>query len=547
MATIVRLACAGLTLVLMVRAGGAAPAEDPVAPRSETGETQSRMARFLGDRPAVGFYIYLYNWKQAKDPNVRDLDEALAEMAKRGFTYLYVGGVSDGELWRRVLDLAADYRMAVVPQLDFAYLQSPSDNVAALVARAAPFIRKYKDNPAVAGFSVREEPSAELMPAMRKYFEGILAEVPDAPLHLLHNNLPALQRSEPPYPGIIGVDRYPFWWEFGSGGHRATPRYALNWYRTQLDRYCQLAVQRKAEFQAVFTASTLETIIAPEDARKAFYPATITPDFREKAYQHLKQLAATRNQGWNSGPQDMLRYWKYYRPPGNCVRAMAWLAVMEGARSQAVWAWSPPREDMKGFAHRENGKTKREYVCGITGWDGKGTPQLEEYTSFVKEIRPYGRLIRAMSKEYAPAPAPGKGGGPAAPPEAAVFAVTGDEVFWRSFRVDGYAGRVILVVNTAVGAWCEGRSPGFLSPSDTFRIDDWGNLVDYKPFDKPREVKCRIAADGMDCVDLQTGESLRAGDDASLSLSIMPGGGRFLFVCPKGSQEAGRLKRQFGL
>jgi len=551
MATTVRLAWAGLALVLLASAGVASPTEDSaaavVAPRGEAGETQSRMARFLGDRPAVGFYIYLYDWKQAKDPNVHDLDDALAEMAKRGFNYLYVGAVADGEPWRRVLDFAAAHRMAVVPQLDFAYLQSPSDNVGALVARAVPFIRKYKDNPAVAGFSIREEPSAQLMPTVKKYFEGILAEVPDAPLHLLHNNLPAFEGSEAPYPGIIGVDRYAFWWEFGSGGHRATPRYALNWYRTQLDHYYQLAVQRHAEFQAVFTASTLETTVSPENARKAFYPQTITPDFREKAYQHLEQLAATKNQGWDRGPQGMLRFWKYYRPPGNCVRAMAWLAVMEGARSQAIWAWSPLPADMKGFAHRESGKAGREYICGITGWDGNGTPQLEEYTSFVKEIRPYGRLIQAMSKEVVPAAAPGKGAGPAGSGEAAGFAVTGEDVFCRAFRVDGYTGRVIVVVNTQVGTWCEGRSPGFLSPTDTFRIDEWGNLVDYKPFDKPREVTCRIAADGMDCVDLQTGESRRAGDDATFSLSIMPGDGRFLFLCPKGSLEPGRLKQQFGL
>ena len=107
-------------------------------------------------------------------------------------------------------------------------------------------------------FSVCEEPSVNAMPVLKQYYEGILREVPDAPLHLLMNYLPQFAKLEPPYPGVMGTDRYCFWWEMS--GHRATPWYALKWYHSQLDNYYQLATERGADFQAVFTASTIETI-----------------------------------------------------------------------------------------------------------------------------------------------------------------------------------------------------------------------------------------------------------------------------------------------
>jgi hypothetical protein len=493
--------------------------------------------------------IYTYNWKQSKDPRAHDLDLAVEQMARGGFNFLYVGGVADTDLWRRLLDLCAQYHIAVVPQLDFAYLSSPSQDVNQLVARAVPFIKKYKEHPAVVAFSVREEPSLEIMPALKQYFEGILREVPDAPLHLLHNQLPTLEHAEPPHPQIIGTDRYPFWWEFGSGGHRATPRYALHWYRSQLDRYYQLAAGRGAEFQAVFTASTLETVMAPEQIRKSFYPASVTDAFREQSYRRIAGFAASTNQGWAPGPVGNFMFWKYYRPPANCVRAMAWLAVAEGARSLANWAWAPPHEDRQDFAHRAHGRAGHEYTCSITGWDGQGTPQLEEYSAFAKDIRPYGKLIRAMTKEYSsvrklPSGQERAAGGPAAAP---VFAVAGEDVGWSAFQVEGFSGRVILVVNTQVGQWCEGRSPTMLSPKDTYRIDEQGNLMDYEAFDQPRALPCRILAGGLECVDLATGSALKPGADGAVSLPVLPGGGHFLFLSPGGSGEWDRLKQRFDI
>ena len=499
----------------------------------------------------------LYNWRQYKDIGEHDLDNAVEEMARRDFNYLYVGGTSDTQLWRHLLDLCEKRHIAVVPQLDFAYLGGdPKANVKDLVARAVPFIKKYKDHPAVMAFSVCEEPSVNVMPVLKQYYEGILREVPDAPLLLLMNYLPQFVKMEPPYPGVMGTDRYCFWWEFGSGGGRAAPSYALRWYQSQLNSYYQLTVAYGSEFQAVFTASTLESFISPEQARLSFYPETIPAKERNQYFQSLQANVKNKNLGWDQGPDGLYRFWKYYRPPANCVRAMAWLSIMEGARSVAVWDWSPPREDMKDFAHHSKGKPGREYICGITGWDGKGTPQLDEYAEFVGQVQRYAKLIRVMTKEYKPQekillPA-GQEMSTKKPPEPLVFEImkgkVGDDLFfWRSFKVPTYSGKVVLIVNADVGSWCEGHSPAYPQGGTVYRIDDLGNAVDYTPFKEARDLACRVPLEDMECVDLETGNPITLKDDQSMTIAIIPGGGRFLFLSPKGSDEWPRFKKQFCL
>ena len=510
---------------------------------------KTKIEKFLDSRIPVGFYTYLYAWRENTDPTAHDLDDAIEEMSKRGFNYLYVGGTRDTPLWGKLLELCEKHHIAVVPQLDFAYLGDPKANVKALVARAVPFIKKYKDRPALMAFSVCEEPSADHMEPLKQYYAAILRDVPDAPLHLVYNYLPPLEKMEPPYPGIIGTDRYAFWWEMS--GDRATPWSALRWYHSQLDLYYQLAAVRGADFQAVFTASTLEKFASMESIENSFYGKKAgMPGAKEQFGRIVQELATNKNLGWDKGPKGVLRYWKYYRPPVNCVRAMCWLAIMEGARSVANWSWSPPGE-MEDFAYRVNGKTGREYINSILGWDGRGTPQLEEYTEFAGQIQRYSKLIRAMSKEcmsfdWNNLPLGHQVATNTESPKA-IFDVEGEDVSWRLFRVPGYSGKVVVMVNSGVGSWCEGRSPHFLSPKDIYRIDDLGNAVDYVPLKDLRKLKCLIMPDGMECVDLSTGEIITATSAKALTVLVAPGGGRFLFLCPKGSQEWMRLKKQFEL
>ena len=520
--------------------------ESSIGQRTANGssDVRAKIDRMLDGQLPVGFYIYLYSWKQFKNPAEHDLDDALAEVSRRGFNYLYVGGVTgDTALWQKLLESCVRYHIVVVPQLEFAYMQPQSD-IPALVSNAVPFIRKYTAHPAVLAFSVREEPfTVDLMRKLTTYYESILSEVPDAQLHLVHDYLGPLKAMEPPYPAIIGTDRYAFWWEFSSGGHRATPSYALNWLRGQMDDYYREAMSRGVEFQAVFTANTLECLETPEKVRKSFYPDMPEAE-RDKYLAKVERNAQNKNMGWAHGPQGLYRYWKYYRPPANCVRAMGWLSILEGARSVVIWHWGPIADAMKDFTYRQTGRSGKEYICSITGWEGKGTPQLDEYTAFAEEIRRYGKLIRAMTKEYGANDNSGVLGRQTSLPPVEI---RDEDIRWRTFRIAGYTGRVLAIVNTRVGQWCDGRSPRFVSSADTYRIDDQGNLIDYIPFEQPREVKIRILANGVECADLAQGVPLSEGTDGSVSVQVMPGSGRFLFLCQKNSGETARLKRQYGL
>ena len=153
--------------------------DSPISQRTENGsisDVRAKIDRMLDGQLPVGFYIYLYSWKQFKNPAEHDLDDALAEVSRRGFNYLYVGGVTgDTALWQKLLESCVRYHIGVVPQLEFAYMQPQSD-IPALVSNAVPFIRKYSAHPAVLAFSVPEEPfhrgfDAETDEVLRRHLE----------------------------------------------------------------------------------------------------------------------------------------------------------------------------------------------------------------------------------------------------------------------------------------------------------------------------------------------------------------------------------------
>ena len=71
--------------------------------------------------------------------------------------------------------------------------------------------------------------------------------------------------------------------------------------------------------------------------------------------------------------------------------------------------------------------------------------------------------------------------------------------------------------------------------------------MDYTPFKEARDLTCRVLPEGMECADLETGKPVALKDDQSMTMAVVPGGGRFLFLYPKGSLEWTRLKQQFCL
>src|SRR5690606_27544720 len=94
-----------------------------------------------------------------------------------------------------------------------------------------------------------------------------------------------------------------------------------------------------------------------------------------------------------SGDQgDAYLVWKYYRLPPNCMRALAWTSVMEGARLFFVWSYSPPGADRLAMSLEDIARqTDRSEFAWVTlaGRPGDPNPQLEEFAQVSREIRAY--------------------------------------------------------------------------------------------------------------------------------------------------------------
>ncbi len=517
-------------------------------------KTRNKFDLFLNGKMPVGFYLYFQNWEQARNPGAGDLDAAVNRMADLGFNYIYAADFVDDEQWAGFLELCKKRGIAVIPQLGFAYFQKDGD-VADLVAAAVAFIKKYKDDPAIVAFSVKEEPSLEDLPKLEEFYRGILKEVPDAPLQLIHNVRSVMRAQKAPFPMICGTDRYSFWFEFWTkGADIASPRFALEAYRSHLDECQQIAVNQGAEFQAVFSASTVEFIRDEGQVKSLFYPESASKEERDAFFKRIEGYAASADRGWNRQKgSGLFRMFKWYRPPENCVRALAWISILEGAQSVAVWAWAPLPKEMKNLAHH-SGKENvhvpmNEYISSILGWDDQGTPQLDEYAGFARQVAPFGKLLRSINREFTPVI-----GQPenhelvrTGAPDAPIVHINDRDAYWRSFRVPGYKGRVVILVNAQVGTWCEGKSPTYISPGDRFRIDEKGNLNDYQPSRLPRDIRCDILVPGMKCYDLTNGGAAISGKSNSFVIPIEPGGGRIFFISPEGSREEIRLKEEFGV
>ncbi len=484
-----------------------------------------RIDRFQPGKFPVGFYIYKYD----------GIDEKISRMAELGFTSIHLIQTGNRDVWEATFDQCRELGISVLAQLDGVYLRLESD-VEALVPQAVSIIQRYKDRPEIIAFSIKEEPNAAYLPKISEYYQGIYAAIPDAPIYLLHNYLRVMEAGLPPYPAMLGTDRYGFWWEYGTTGNRATPASAMRWYHTQMNGYYQNSLRQNGEFFAVFSPIASYSKVTKDQVRKSFYPKEIPEDERTRLAEMVDRFAEEGNQGWwaDETEKDTYWHWKYYAAPKNTIRATAWLSVMEGAKSVYCYHWLSNREEVYGS--RSSGELQMN--------EG----QIQEYSVFAREIQRYGSLVRAMMKEFVP-----YAGSPlgheeietAALPEA-VIDFSQDEVAFRTFRIDGYEGRVVVAVNQHVGEWSEG-SPYRLKPDHRFRINKRGELIDYTPATGSRELNFAVKKSKMACLDLKTGKPVKLEEGGKGVISAEPGEGRMLFFYSEGSEEGERLLKEFAI
>ncbi len=482
-----------------------------------------RVDRYQPGKFPVGFYIYKYE----------GIKENIDQMAKLGFNSVHLIQTSDA-VWESTFDYCRELGISVLAQLDSVYLQLDSD-LSTLIPRAVSIIERHKDRPEILAFSIKEEPSEAFMPKVSEYYQGIYAAIPDAPIYMLYNYLRVMEGAPAPYPAMTGTDRYGFWWEYGTNGNRATPASAMRWYHTQLNGYYQNSLRQNGEFFAVFSPIAATSQVTKERVLQSFYPKEMPEGQRMELAEMVDRLVEEKNHGWwvDETDENLYWHWKYYAAPKNTLRATCWLSVMEGAKSIYSYHWLT--------------REKEVYKSGNAEFQ-MSEEQLQEYSQFAREIQRYGSLVRGMMKEFVPYAGHPLGHeeihtGPLPQP---VVDFPQAEVAFRSFRVDGYKGRVVLAVNQQVGQWSE-TSPYQLKPDHRFRINERGELMDYTPATGSRELSFALQKSGLACLDLKTGQPVKLEAGGKGVVSAEPGEGRVLFFYPEGSKEGEKLLKEFAL
>ncbi|MBQ9771481.1 MAG: hypothetical protein IJW23_06620 [Lentisphaeria bacterium] len=473
----------------------------------------------------MGVYIYDYAFERIAASNGEDLkifiDRHFKRLSECGVNAIHLT-VSDptGKTFEEVwLPLLKKYGIKAYLQLDFAYFlpgkkwTEKYENQQA--KKAGVFIAKYKSCPEIMAFSIREEVPHKDVNGMARYYQKIMEYAQDMKIVTVHSNLGSAKDNPVPDAAVYGTDRYGFWWEYSAGGYLASPAFALNWTRNEAAKYYPEAAKRGADFLFVVTANGY--LSGTMDLKKAWG--------KNSAYKRIVKCVESNRFGWsksNLEGKDFCWSWKYYRLPGNCLRALIWTGILEGARSVLFWSYTPsPEADMKltpAQAIFNAMKRKPNSLLGNITWltlagrDGIENRELQEFAATAKELAPYKKLIPMMTKI-----------------ETSVIVTNKKKNFFnRTFTFCGLKGHGIVIHNANVGTW-GANSRFFFNENDDIRIDALGNLASYKPFTEPAKVEFTLQDPNIPVFDFKTGKQIPVNAGKGF-VEIAPGGGIILFA-----------------
>jgi hypothetical protein len=462
------------------------------------------------------------------------LDKHLKILKENGVNLAYYAQC-DPAKFDKVLSVFQKNGIKVIPQLDFV-LFCPSYSEEQMFGQAkvaGEFIKRYQNHPSIYGWSVGEEVTHENVNKMARYYSMIMEYVPDVKMVMIHNSLGAAKDWPLPDPFVIGTDRYAFWWELSGGGYLASPASALEWTRSEAEKYYKEAAKRGADFMFVVTQggmlmpSYANAIIKKPET--AIYPTT--PKEQKEMQAKVLKYAQENRMGWrkfSTSKGEGYTVWKYYRTPENCLRASAWIGVMEGARLLFVWHYNPAAQnsssaELQDVAMMDNPPFE-QYYWTLAGRPGMKNPQLKEYAEVAKEIKVYQRIITQMSKI----------------PESPVEMVQ-KNTFCRAFTFPNMKGKIIVLQNSNVGTW-PGESRYIFKESDPIFINDEGSLVGFVPFRKPMDISFVVKqSDSNNKVfDIKTGKEI-SGKEGHYAIPIYPGSGTLIYLGTP--EEAAMLHR----
>ena len=461
------------------------------------------------DKFYCGFYKYVLDAKTAKQLN------------ESGFNLVYVrGGLRKKRRypWQHVeedfiksLKNAEKYNLKLIVQAetDRGYLSESSskkkieDKIAPM---ALAFLEKYGSNNTILGYCCKEEPKQKTLDNLAFYHKIIKKRFPEIKLFVVYNRVESALTQPKPYPEMMGPVAYPFFYTEWRNLRIQPPRFSLKWFQMNCnDAWLASSYSRKSKLVVVFTGQPVYECRIP---MKRFN--TFTKDKRKRIKSYLRN----GKMGWKISPdKTILIRPSWYRAPTNTISAMAWIAVMEGAKILLHWSlpdalMAPPDKMFKKNVYLR--LTKK---------------QFNEYAEACAVFKRFQYVIMNMRKE-----------------RIHFLHSKNPFLMHRTHFLKKKQGKILVLVNSDVGSWLGNSKKMFRSQHETFSINRDVSIKEYSPEYKEKEFAFTILKKEDEFVwDLLNQKRLEAeivkGENV-FRIKLPPGKGTFLFV---GTQKQKRM------
>lgn len=471
-----------------------------------------------------GVYIYDYSIKKYAQESSKLFLDALSyhlDILKKNNVNAVYMSISDPKEFETIINVFENKNINIIPQLNFAYFNNKWSkldvNIKAEIA--SEYIKKYKNRKIIIAWSLKEEVKKNEVSQLSDYYKKVLKLEPEAKFVLVHNDLSAATDFPEPYPFIEGVNRYGFWWEFSGGGYLASPSFALKWTRDNFSMFYDQVSERSKNFMTVFTQGGLTM---PNAANKKFkYENLLVSNDDKILTNKIKKFADEGRMGWkkfNTSKGTKYNFWKYYRLPENCMKALMWSSVMEGAKYIFCWSYRPlsPMEESISFETAAALDKSEISIWTLAGRQGHSNPQLKELAETIMDIKKYEKIILASSKL----------------PNSKLICKN-DNFHNREFKHMDVTGSVFIVHNSNVGTLNDNIN--FFDENAKVFIDDNGELVNYKPYKDKMICNLKIVNDNKyKLFNLESLKELKLVNSMT-QVEIAPGSGVLLFYGPEDS------------
>ena len=432
--------------------------------------------------------------------NEEYLDQMMRVYREAGSTvvFAYHGNMQGGEnsRGRRFAAIAAKHGLRVILQPNDLYFpghhywkiksyregllkgyNNPKDYVDSyLMPRLEEFAPGVADDENILAWQPTEElfPTSEVAYAEYKAaFKRLL------PKHLIfqvdsqQDSFEELRSKRPPFPDIVGLDRYP-WWIQPAGLGLWTPHYATKWLFDAIGDYAKSAYDL-FRAPAVFVMQGCGELSWYSE-RAAKWGWEPRKDYRSPRIPFVRWVAKF----------EKFRAFNRYLAPKNAWRLQNWIGVAAGFKGLMYWCGGPLGSPATLEDAWKNGRWTR---IGLIYDDFTTHQHLVEVTRSWEEIRRYESLILDMRLL--------DGAG------VSFYKINEPRVYTNAFQ-DSVGRMYIVVVNGNIGSWDE-TSPYILDyPKTKLTVNRHGELENYTPLKEARTIRLELSSPRYAPYDLRT-------------------------------------------